>query len=184
LVGTQTLAKGLDLPNLTVVGVINADISLYNPDFTASERTYQLIRQVVGRIARGHKPGLAVIQTYMPDNGLLNLALSKNWPEFYETELSERQKFGFPPFNYLLKLTCRRKKPQSAAQSAAKLATKLSNENLKIKVSQPMPATREKSASGYEWQIIVSSRNRGELLKVVPGLPSGWNYDIDPGGVL
>ncbi|MGH7195477.1 MAG: replication restart helicase PriA [Candidatus Saccharimonadales bacterium] len=184
LVGTQTLAKGLDLPKLSLVGVIMADSSLYSPDFTASERTYQLIRQVIGRVARGHNDGQAIIQTYNPNSRILRLASDKNWPDFYTSELAERQKFGFPPFYYLLKLSCRRKKAASAEQAASKLVLNLKSQQLRLEISQPMPAIREKVGGYYEWQIILKAKHRDELLKVIDILPSGWLYDIDPNGIL
>jgi primosomal protein N' (replication factor Y) len=91
LVGTQLLAKGLDLPKLSTVGVILADTSLYMPDFTAEERTYQLLTQIIGRVGRGHRDGHAVIQTYHPGNHVLKDVLDNNWQDFYTRQLKERE---------------------------------------------------------------------------------------------
>ncbi len=184
LVGTQTLAKGLDLPKLAVVGVIIADTSLYTPDYTSQERLYQLISQVIGRIGRGHRHGQAVIQTYSPDNPILSSAISKQWDEFYASELEQRQRFMFPPFCYLLKLSCKRSSQSSALAAANTLAALLKGQALKIQINGPAPAFREKIAKQYEWQLIIKSKRRGELIKVIQLLPNGWSYDIDPINLL
>ncbi len=108
LVGTQLLAKGLDLPKLSTLGVLLADTSLYLPDFSAQERTFQLISQVLGRVGRGHRAGRAVIQTYHPDHPVLKAAINNDYAGFYKTELANRQQFLFPPFCYVLKIGVRR----------------------------------------------------------------------------
>jgi primosomal protein N' (replication factor Y) len=184
LVGTQTLAKGLDLPKLAVVGVIIADTSLYTPDYTSQERLYQLISQVIGRIGRGYRYGQAIIQTYSPDNPVLKAAISNQWNDFYSAELEERRRFMFPPFCYLLKLVCKRSNRQNAKNNAAALAIELRQKGLKIQVNGPTPAFHEKIARQFEWQLIIKSKQRGELIKVIKLLPSGWSYDIDPINLL
>jgi primosomal protein N' (replication factor Y) len=184
LVGTQTLAKGLDLPKLAVVGVIIADTSLYTPDYTSQERLYQLISQVIGRVGRGYRHGQAVIQTYSPANPVLKAAISRQWDDFYNTELEERQRFMFPPFCYLLKLTCKRSRRLNSQNSVTKFATELRKKNLKIQINGPTPAFHEKVARQFEWQLIIKSKDRGELIKVIKLLPNGWSYDIDPINLL
>jgi primosomal protein N' (replication factor Y) len=184
IIGTQGLAKGLDLPHLGLVGVIIADTSLYFPDFSAQERTYQLLGQVLGRVGRGHRSGRAVIQTYNPDNPLLKSILTKEWRAFYEQELEERRTFLFPPFCYLLKLTCKRATLHSAQQTAQKLVDQLSHGDYRIIVEGPAPAFHEKVLNKYQWQIVIKSKDRGELLKVISALPSGWTHDIDPMNLL
>jgi primosomal protein N' (replication factor Y) len=184
LVGTQTLAKGLDLPKLAVVGVIVADTSLYTPDYTSQERLYQLINQVIGRIGRGYRQGQAIIQTYSPANPVLQAAINKQWDSFYATELEERRHFMFPPYCYLLKLSIKRSHQQNAQTSAENLAVLLKEKNLKIQVNGPAPAFHEKIAKLYEWQLIIKAKQRGELIKVINLLPNGWTYDIDPINLL
>lgn len=184
LVGTQMLGKGFDLPKLGLVGVVIADTSLYFPDFSAQERTYQLLRQVVGRVSRGHRAGTAIIQTYTPDSPLLKAALAKDWQTFYEHELAERQAFLFPPFCYLLKLTCRRASPTRAQQAAEKLAQLLRQSGKRIVVEGPSPAFHEKVQNKYQWQLAVKAKQRAELTRVIRELPSGWSYDIDPMNLL
>lgn len=184
IVGTQTLAKGLDLPSLSLVGVIVADTSLYFPDFSAQERTYQLLSQVIGRVGRGHRSASVILQTYNPDSPLLKSILTKNWHSFYQQELEERKLFLFPPFCYLLKLTCRRATSDSAAKAAETLAYKLQTLDLKIRIEGPAPAFHEKIQNKYQWQLVIKAKDRSELVKVIGQLPSGWSYDIDPMDLL
>jgi primosomal protein N' (replication factor Y) (superfamily II helicase) len=183
LVGTQAIAKGLDLPKLGLVGVVVADTSLYLPDFSAQERTYQLLSQVIGRVGRGHCNGRVVIQTYIPGSPALRSILNRNWQEFYEKELEERRIFLFPPFCFTLKLYCRRASQQSAQKAANSLADALRG-NPRIIIEGPAPAFREKVQNKFEWQIIVKSKNRRFLIEVIKTLPSGWQYDIDPTNLL
>jgi primosomal protein N' (replication factor Y) (superfamily II helicase) len=183
IVGTQMLAKGLDLPKLGLVGVIIADTSLYFPDFTAQERTYQLLSQVLGRVGRGHRSTHAVVQTYAPDNPTLQSVLHKDWDTFYNKELHERQTFLFPPFCYLLKLACRRASSAAAQNAAQKLASEISS-NPHLRVEGPAPSFREKVQGKYQWQLIIKSKNRAQLLEVIHQLPNNWSYDIDPMNLL
>ncbi len=184
LVGTQLLAKGLDLPKLSTLGILLADTSLYMPDFTASERTFQLISQVLGRIGRGHVAGRAIIQTYHPDHPILIDALAGDYPHFYKRELAERRQFLFPPFCYLLKLTVRRASIKSAEAAATKLKTEIESDGYKVRVEGPAPSFYERFQNKYQWQLIIKAVNRSELLKIIAALPSGWSYDIDPMDLL
>lgn len=184
IIGTQTLAKGLDLPKLGLVGVIIADTSLYFPDFSAEERTYQLLSQVLGRVGRGHRASKAVLQTYNPESPLLQAILNKDWQTFYQKEFDERKAFLFPPFCYLLKLTCRRASQKATEQAANKFVQQLESSGLKIIVEGPAPAFHEKVQNKFQWQVVVKAKQREELLKVVRQLPSGWSYDIDPMNLL
>jgi primosomal protein N' (replication factor Y) (superfamily II helicase) len=184
IIGTQTLAKGLDLPKLGLVGVIIADTSLYFPDFSAEERTYQLLSQVLGRVGRGHRAGKAILQTYAPDSPLLKAILNKDWQSFYQKELTERKAFLFPPFCYLLKLTCRRASLEATQKAATKFVDDLRHSGLRIRIEGPAPAFHERIQNKYQWQIVIKSKDRNELIKVVEMLPSGWLYDIDPMNLL
>ena len=184
LIGTQTLAKGLDLKNLSVVGVITADTSLYIPDFMAQERTYQLVSQVIGRTSRGSKHGQAIIQTYNPVSPILKSALAKDWTSFYNQEIDERRKFLYPPFCYLLKLTVRRRSPSSARAAANTLVKLLQTEHLKIIINGPAPSFHHKHGNQFEWQLIIKAKQRAELQKVIQLLPTNWSYDLDPTNLL
>lgn len=184
LIGTQTLAKGLDLPKLSLVGVINAESGLSFPDFSATERTYQLLSQVLGRVNRGHRDTMAVIQTYAPDASILKAVLSKNWEDFYNKELRERETFSFPPFCFLLKLTCRRTANKAAEKAALGLYETLHKQHRHVLVEGPAASFYEKRQNKYQWQLIVKSKNRKELTEIVKELPANWSYDIDPLNLL
>lgn len=184
LVGTQLLIKGHDLPLLSVVGIVAADTSLYFPDYTAEEQTYQLLTQVLGRIGRGHRNGTAIIQSYNPTHPAVLSALSGDWESFYKSQLAERKRFGFPPFVQLMKLSVARA-TQSAAQSAAtKLAQELREMSLPVQILGPTPRFLERVGNRYRWQIIVKSKSRDPLLKIIDILPANWTHDLDPSNLL
>jgi primosomal protein N' (replication factor Y) len=185
LVGTQLLAKGLDLPRLSTLGVIMADSSLAMPDFTSQERTYQLLSQVLGRVGRGHRDSTAIVQTYNITSPAIQAAMNNDWPTFYKGELTEREKFAFPPFFFLLKLTCKRSTAKAAQAAAEKLQSTLQNMHRDILIEGPAPSFHEKTAGKYEWQLVLKAKKRSRLLQVIQELPtSGWSYDIDPINLL
>jgi primosomal protein N' (replication factor Y) len=184
IVGTQIVAKGLDLPRLSVVGVISADSSLLMPDYTATEHTYQLISQVVGRVGRGHRAGTVVIQSYEPGNPTLVSAVSADWKSFYETELAEREAFHFPPFSFILKLNVLRATSKAAEQAAEKVSLAIHQAHSNVTVDGPTPAFHPRDHGKYNWQIVIKSRTRATLVAIISELPSGWSYDIDPGNLL
>ncbi|MCA9329404.1 primosomal protein N' [Candidatus Saccharibacteria bacterium] len=184
LVGTQVLVKGLDLPKLSLVGIVAADTSLNFPDYTADEQTYQLLSQVIGRVGRGHIPGNVVIQTSNPSSNTLKAVLNKNWNEFYVQQLSDRRQFEFPPFCHVVKLYCSRKSQTSAIKSASVLADKLRKSNLRIKVIGPSPRFIEITKGQYNWQLILKAKDRNELLKAIELLPPNWAYNLDPINLL
>lgn len=184
LVGTQILIKGFDISNLGLVGVIDADTNLSFPDFSTEEHTYQLINQAVGRVGRGHVPGTVIVQTLKPDNPLLIQALEANWNDYYKTQLSNRTEHVFPPFTFLLKLTCGRKSRTSAEKASIKLKEALLKSHSSVTVLGPTPSFKEKFRGTYSWQLVVKSPRRSVLLDIINNLPSGWKYDIDPTHLL
>lgn len=185
IIGTQTLAKGLDLPLLSTLGVITADSSLQIPDFTANERTYQLISQVLGRVQRGHRGSTAIVQTYNPDSPILQAAIKQDWSSFYRTELLERRQFNFPPFCHLLTIRCRRASAKSAERACETVVGGIKKLDLKVEIEGPAPALHERSSAGYTWQIIVKAIARQDLLTVVDNLPATvTSYDLDPVNLL
>jgi primosomal protein N' (replication factor Y) len=184
LVGTQMLSKGLDLPRLGLVGVVAADNSLYFPDYTAEERTFQLLSQVIGRVGRGHRAGMAVIQTYTPENPTLQAVVKRDWDAFYRQQTEQRQTFLYPPFCHLLKLNCARATQKSAKQAAEKLLAELRKQTLRVEIIGPSPSFYEKVAGKYRWQLVIKAKDRSQLLKIIPLLPSGWTYDLDPSNLL
>lgn len=183
LLGTQGLVKGFDLPKLSVVGVLQADSSLQIADYTASERTYQLISQVAGRLGRGHRNGKLVLQTYTPDSKLLRWAIDKNYNDFYHQELRQRESFLFPPACYILKITAKR----ASAASAQKALTLLQTDLAKLSgllVHQPAPSYPEKMAGKYRWQIIIRSKNRKVLAELAAKHNKRFTCDLDPVSLL
>lgn len=184
IVGTQLLTKGLDLPRMGLVGVILADTSLYIPDYTAEERTFQILNQVIGRVGRGHLAGTVVVQSYHPDNTSINAALKKDYSTFYATELLERKAFMFPPYCYLLKLTCARASRSAAKTASDKLYRDIRTNFRGIAIIGPSPTFYEKQRGKYNWQIVVKAKRRRILLDIIAGLPANWSYDIDPTNLL
>ena len=184
LVGTQLLAKGLDLPRLGLVGVVSADTSLALPDYTASERTFQLLYQIIGRVGRGHGRGEVIIQTYDPDSITLRAAVKRDYKSFYDTTLAERRQFKFPPFSYLLKARIRRTSPKNAETAASKLSNKLSSLHLPIEIIGPTPSFYARRGKFYTYQLVLKSKQRSLLLKVADAIPDDWQVDLDPTDLL
>ncbi len=184
LVGTQLLAKGLDLPRLSTLGIVLADTSMYIPDFSAQERTYQLISQVLGRIGRGHVAGRAIIQTYHPDHPVITAALAADYQTFYATELASRQQFLFPPFCYLLKITVRRASSKTAESTAESIKHTIEQAGFRVRVEGPAPCFYEHFQNKYQWQLVIKAVDRSELLKIIDQLPANCSYDIDPMDLL
>ena len=184
IIGTQTLAKGLDLPKLTTVGVVQADMGLNLPDYIAEERTFQLLSQVIGRVGRGHNDKAEVfIQTFRPDHPVINLAIKEDYPSFYEYMIKKRHDAGFPPFMFVAKLEISMKTEAIVLKKVRETAQKLSK-NAKIKVSPPMPAFHERTSRGYTWQIIVRSKSRKALLEACSNLDPNFRTTFDPMGLL
>ncbi|MBI5906492.1 primosomal protein N' [Candidatus Saccharibacteria bacterium] len=184
LVGTQLLAKGLDLPKLGLVGIIAAESSLSLPDYSGEERSFQLLYQVMGRVGRGHSAGRAIIQTYEPDSIVVRAAMARDYNMFYEHCLAGRQKFRFPPFSYLLKLTCRRSTFSGAENASKKLMTTLRQAGLPVEIIGPAASFYGRRAGYYYWQIVVKSKNRGHLVNLAKLAPADWTIDLDPTNLL
>jgi primosomal protein N' (replication factor Y) len=186
LVGTQLLAKGLDLPKLTTLGVVIADTSLTFPDYSAEERTYQLLNQVIGRVGRGHSERERIIvQSYDPERQVIKSALASDYDSFVTGELAERQLFNFPPFTYVLKLSAKMASNKAAEAKVEQFMYSIQKLHLPLLIDGPIPSFHALVAGKYEWQLIVKSKQRNALLEVIAALPkSGWSYDIDPVNLL
>lgn len=184
LVGTQTLAKGLDLPRLATVGVVQADAGLLLPDFAAEERTFQLLTQVIGRVGRGHLDSAEVfIQTFRPEHPVLGFAVQEDYQGFYQYALKMRQKSGFPPFKFIMKLEITMKTEAIVLRKVRETAKRLSSDS-RLLVSSPLPAFHERTAAGFTWQIIVRSRSRKALLEACAGLDASFKVTLDPPSLL
>lgn len=184
LIGTQVIAKGLNLPNLTTVGVIQADVGLSLPDFTANERTFQLLTQVIGRVGRNQNQTRVIVQTYQPDNPSIKLALAQNYTDFYQREIDLRRKNNYPPFCFLLKLTVAYKTEAVAIKHARALAAQLRRQFADIEIIGPSPSFYEKRGTKFYWQIIVKSTKRPSLQQIVAELPPNWQFDLDAVSLL
>lgn len=176
LLGTQMIAKGLDFPNVTLVGVLNADLSLYAPDFRAGERTFQLLTQVAGRAGRGQMAGEVIIQTSTPHSPSIQFARHHDFDGFVAQELDVREQFGYPPFTHLALLLARSSHERRAEFTLQtlhrRLAEKLPGE---IILGDPIPSPLTKSHSQFRFQLLlrgpnarVLSHHLNRVLKATP----------------
>jgi primosomal protein N' (replication factor Y) len=188
LIGTQMLAKGLDMPLVTLVGVISADTALHLPDFRAGERTFQILTQVAGRAGRDTQRGKVVIQTYNPDHYAIAAASKQDYDDFYSKEISYRHQLNNPPFSKLALLLYTHTNAERCQQEAQRLFELLKREiNVwglaNTSLIGPSPSFIERLRGRYRWQIVIRSQNPLELLSKV-AIPNGWSIDIDPVSLL
>ncbi len=185
IIGTQVIAKGLDLPNLRTVGVIQADAGLSLPDYSSPERTFQLLSQVIGRVGRSHHETTVIVQSYQPSNPAVLDGVKRDYQEFYKRSLALRKHGDFPPFCYLLKLTCAYKTEAAAIRNAQKLADEFRGLNLDVEILGPTPAFYERTAGTFRWQLVIKSKKRANLLAVIGHLPpKNWQFELDPLSLL
>jgi len=196
LVGTQMIAKGLDLPGVTLVGVINADITLHMPDFRAAERTFQLLAQVAGRTGRGDLPGEVIIQTYTPEHYAVQMAAKHDFIRFFNHELALRRSMGYPPFSKMVRLLISGQDEAMVREAAEKLRDRLddftlAHEGSKIFITGPAPAPIGRLKENYRWHIVVWSGDNRRLRRVLedlrrengfalPGKGLRLTVDVDP----
>jgi primosomal protein N' (replication factor Y) (superfamily II helicase) len=199
LIGTQMVAKGLDLPAVTLVGVVSADVSLHLPDLRAAERTFQLLTQVAGRAGRagagnGTRPsggevglpelGRVVIQTYTPQHYAIEAAAQHDYESFFAQEIELRRRLGYPPFRRLARLVYSHTNSAYAYQRVASLAHELREASdtrglPDMEVMGPSPTYIARLRGRYRWQLLVRGRQPVELLADLV-LPENWTVDIDP----
>lgn len=184
LIGTQMIAKGLDVPNVEMIGVVLADTMLYMPDYVAAERTYQLLHQVSGRAGRrkGSRAHV-VIQTYSPEHPAIQASVKSTYKNFIESELKDRNSLNYPPYVYLLKIEHTRKTREAAKNGTEKLASTLSK-GKGIQVVGPAPSFHETMRGTYRWQLIVKAKVRHKLVEIAKDLPVGFTHDLDPSNLL
>jgi primosomal protein N' (replication factor Y) len=188
LVGTQMIAKGLDMPLVTVVGVILADTALNLPDFRAAERTFQLLEQVAGRAGRGLRGGRVVLQTYYPDHYAIRAVERHDYAGFAQEELAQRRRLNYPPFTRLARLLILDRDARRAQAAATDLAASL-REALKsagLPASDligPTPAFLARLRGQYRWQVVLRHANPPAFLRGVK-LPAGCRVEIDPESLL
>lgn len=184
LVGTQLVARGLDLEAVSLVGVVDADLPLHFPDYRAAEGTFGLVTQVAGRAGRRGRPARVVVQTSNPDHYSLRDAASGDYAAFYEDELPSRAAFSFPPFADLAVLTYSHEDPERAATTARdeadRLASALVGEGIDaVRLMGPSPAFIHRLRGEYRWQITFKGRDLDRLRRLQPR-GRGWSIDVDP----
>ena len=188
LIGTQMIAKGLDLPLVTLVGVISADVSLGLPDYSTGERAFQTLAQVAGRAGRGLLGGRVIFQTYQPDHYAIQAAAEHDYTSFYLDEIRFRTQHGLPPFRRMAKLLYEDHKGEYARRQAEELAAELRWHAIDKALSQteilgPQPPFFARIGGRFRWQIIIRSPDPLRLLSGF-SIPPKWVVDIDPVSLL
>ncbi len=199
LIGTQMITKGHDFPQVTLVGVVAADLSLFFPEYHAGERTFQLLTQVAGRAGRGDSPGEVFIQTFHPEHFALTATQNHDYQAFFKAELQSRELLGYPPFTRLALMTVQGKNPEIVERAAAATVRQLQsivmsqNWDAYLRVLGPAPAPRSRLKEYYRWHILLKSYGRRPLAEVVQkirgwfgkkwGAGIGLLVDMDPAGM-
>jgi primosomal protein N' (replication factor Y) len=191
LVGTQMIAKGLDFPNVTLVGVINADTALHWPDFRAAERTFHLVTQVAGRTGRSDRGGRVMVQTFSPEHLAIQAAVKHDYRLFAAGELPQREALGYPPFGSMMRIVVRGEQDNTTkafAEHLGKLVTQ-SLQRLEVhhRMIGPAPAPISKLRGKYRYHLQLQSPHGDGLRQAVRPLlataaPEGvqWIVDVDP----
>ena len=186
LVGTALVAKGIDVPQVTLVGVVSADVSLNLPDERAAERTFQLLAQAVGRAGRGERPGKAIIQSYLPDHPVIRAVASGNTADFYDAELESRRLFRSPPFGQIIKLTVATDDRAAAETKGVEMASRLRERaaelGINAEVLGPVPAYIARRAGKWRFHVVIRGDDPAAVLRGDPGVP--WSVDVDPETLL
>ena len=194
LVGTQMIAKGHDIPNVTLVGVVSADVGLGMPDFRAAERTFQLLTQVAGRAGRGDLPGIVYLQTINPDHYAIRLAAEQNYTAFYEKELQFRRFMKYPPFSAMANVLVRAANQEQALRMSVELARHLTPAPENMKIMGPAEAPVPRLKAEYRYQLLIKSGSRKALNTLLRSAQQfaraqKWNatalvIDVDPLSLL
>jgi primosomal protein N' (replication factor Y) len=187
LIGTQMLAKGLDLPLVTLVGVVLADVGLNLPDYTAAERTFQVLAQVAGRAGRSPLGGKVILQTFQPEHYIIRAAAGHSYKSFYQQELSYRRQLGYPPFARLVRLEYRNTDAYKAEQQAQKLATQVrewirQEQRSATEIIGPAPCFFARLGGVYRWQVVIRGPDPVSLLR--GRNLSEWRVEVDPPSLL
>jgi primosomal protein N' (replication factor Y) (superfamily II helicase) len=187
LIGTQMLAKGLDLPLVTLVGVVLADVGLQLPDYNAGERAFQLLTQVAGRAGRSLLGGRVILQTFQPDHYAIRASARHDYQGFYKQELEYRKRLRYPPYARLVRLETRHSDPEKAESEARLMMTQIEGwikegDHRATEIIGPVPCFFNRQNSLYRWQIVLRGPNpvnviRGRLL-------GDWRIDVDPNSLL
>jgi primosomal protein N' (replication factor Y) (superfamily II helicase) len=191
LVGTQMIAKGLDLPAVTLVGVVSADVALYLPDFRAQERAFQLLTQVAGRAGRGDTPGRVIIQTFNPNHFCIEAAAGHDYDAFYSAEIVARERFSYPPFRQFVKFVYTHRDRHQAQVEATALGGRMEAQIAALALERtdvvgPAPCFMERLRGAYRWQLIARGPDLRPLLGALAAEDAlrGWAVDVDPANTL
>ena len=184
LIGTQMVARGLDLPNVTLSAVLLADLGLNLPDFRAGERAFALLSQVCGRSGRGSQPGRAIIQTYQPDHYAIAAAAAQDYQAFYQTEVEARRLQGNPPFSRLAQILCADLSVRAVQQTLEELGGRLRNRTARegrgdVEVIGPTPCQPERVRGRYRWRLLLRGRRLWQFLDGEP-IPRNCRVVVDP----
>ncbi|MBN2388741.1 MAG: primosomal protein N' [Anaerolineales bacterium] len=187
LIGTQMLAKGLDLPLVTLVGVVLADVGLNLPDPFAAERTFNLLTQVAGRAGRSALGGRVILQTFQPENEVIRAAAHHDVDGFYATELEARRQLGYPPFCRLVRLEYRTLDPAKAEAEARQMAGRLgswlaADDRRQTTLIGPVPCFFSRIDRWYRWQVVLRGPDPASLLR--GRRLDGWRVEVDPLSLL
>jgi len=190
LVGTQMIAKGHDIPNVTLVGIVSADVGLGLPDFRAAERTFQLLTQAGGRAGRGETPGIVLIQTINPDHYAIQCASAQDYQAFYEKEIHFRRALNYPPFAALANIIVQGRDEEEALSRSAALGRVLQPAPEGVRVMGPAAAAMARIKNEYRFQMLLKAATRKRLNQVLGDLrrfaaAEKWNptslvIDVDP----
>ena len=184
IIGTQGLAKGLDLPQLSTIGVISSDTELYVPDFSSTERSFQLISQVIGRAGRAGQKSRVFIQSLNPDHFVVQAAQHQNFGEFYSKEIETRRAGHLPPFTFMLQLQIGYKSITTAENHCYTLKTELKKRYPNITVYEPTPAFHAYRSGLHFMQLVVTSQTRSTLVEIAKNVPQKWHFTLDPANLL
>ena len=184
LIGTQMLAKGLDLPLVTLVGVVSADTGLHLPDYRAAERTFQVLTQVAGRAGRGLLGGQVILQTFHPEHHAIRAAAAHDYAGFYREELAQRRELAYPPFTRLARLVGLRPTDRHAEREGKDLVQRMRRAVSASSVDfiGPVPCFYHRRGGLARWQIVLKGADPSPIVPL--GLPDGWSIDVDPVSLL
>ena len=188
LIGTQMVAKGLDIPLVTLVGIVSADTGLNLPDFRAGERTFQLLSQVAGRAGRGTLSGEVIIQTHCPQHYAIRAAVSHDYSSFFKQEIAYRLKLNYPPFSQLARLIfchandvrCQR---EAERMKRLIIAVRDSTGTSNLSLIGPAPAFIHRLRGRFRWQLMLRGSELATFLSQLT-IPQGWTVDVDPVGLV
>lgn len=187
LLGTQMIAKGLDFPNVTLVGILNTDDLIAGNDWMSAERAVSLIMQAAGRAGRAKQAGRVIIQTHRPERPVFAYVKKHDWDGFASEELKQRQKFGYPPYRWLLRLSIRQTHSATAEKKAMELASSIlagDPKQARYEVLGPAAPLLARTGKWFVMQLIIKAHLRKDLVELASRLDSDWTIDLDPAQVI